>query len=327
MPCWDTYIGAQQIEHRDYQATTPHRSPFLTFYHPEMQEVLLNAASAAGAEVRRGVVVRHVRPGATPIVTVEQNGNMIEISARLVVGADGRASMVRKWGGFAAQHDPARLLFAGVLFENVPAPNDALYLAMNPSVGRATFLGNLGHGRVRAYLAYRKDANLRIQGADSVRRFIEEVVHVGLPAEFFSDATAIGPLAVFEGANVWVDRPYRQGIALIGDAAATNDPSWGQGLSCTVRDVRVLRDQLLSDENWDIAGFAYAEEHDRYYKVIHTLENWLADLFMEVGPVAEALRAKALPLIAQDATRMPDLFGLGPEQTVNETTRMRLFGD
>ena len=327
VPFWDTYVGTERIEHRDYEATTPHQSPFLTFYHPEMQEVLLQAAAMAGAEVWRGAIARDVKSGVNPTVGVDQNGETKEVHSRLVVGADGRGSMVRKWGGFSVQRDPERLLFAGVLFENIPAPVDALYAVVNPPVGRIAFLGNLGRGRVRAYLAYRKDADVRLQGSGGITRFIEESVKVGIPAEFFAAATAIGPLAIFEGANTWVENPYRAGVALVGDAAATNDPSWGQGLSCTARDVRLLRDQLLTDDDWDVAGNAYAKEHDRYYKVIHTLENWFADLFMEIGPAADARRAKAFALIAQDATRMPDLYGLGPAVPVNETVKRRLFGE
>src|SRR5712691_10119742 len=57
---WDTYLGSELIDHRDYIATTPHHSPLFSFYHPEMQEVLLTAAAEAGAEVRRGVSVREV---------------------------------------------------------------------------------------------------------------------------------------------------------------------------------------------------------------------------------------------------------------------------
>ena len=91
--------------------------------------------------------------------------------------------------------------------------------------------------------------------------------------------------------------------------------------------MRLLRDQLLTDDDWAVAGNAYAKEHDRYYKVIHTLENWFADLFMEIGPAADARRAKAFALIAQDATRMPDLYGLGPAVPVNETVKRRLFGE
>jgi menaquinone-9 beta-reductase len=44
-----------------------------------------------------------------------------------------------------------------------------------------------------------------------------------------------GPLASFEGADVWVDQPYKNGVALIGDAAAANDPCFGCGLSLTLR--------------------------------------------------------------------------------------------
>jgi menaquinone-9 beta-reductase len=45
---------------RDFVTTTPHNLPLLTFYHPAMQEVMLRAASAAGAEVRRGATVTSV---------------------------------------------------------------------------------------------------------------------------------------------------------------------------------------------------------------------------------------------------------------------------
>ena len=34
----------------------------------------------------------------------------------------------------------------------------------------------------------------------------------------------MGPLAAFEGGDVWIDHPYRDGVALIGEAAATSDP-------------------------------------------------------------------------------------------------------
>jgi hypothetical protein len=67
-----------------------------------------------------------------------------------------------------------------------------------------------------------------------------------------------------------------------------------------LRDVRVLRDQLLRQNDWEAAGHAYAEEHDRYFNVIHVVDNWKAELFYAAGPEAEARRAKALSLIAQD---------------------------
>jgi len=75
-PRFGTYLGPEWGEPRDLIATTPQRLPSFTFYHPTMQEVLLQAAADAGAEVRRGASVRNVRPGAVPSVIVEQSGHV-----------------------------------------------------------------------------------------------------------------------------------------------------------------------------------------------------------------------------------------------------------
>ena len=99
------------------------------------------------------------------------------------------------------------------------------------------------------------------------------------------------------------------------------------GLALTLRSVRMLRDQLLSHKDWDAAGHAYAESHDHDYQVIHTVEDWLRAMFLETGLQAQARRARALPLIAQDGTRMPDLYGLGPETPIGETVGRRFFGE
>jgi 2-polyprenyl-6-methoxyphenol hydroxylase-like FAD-dependent oxidoreductase len=292
-----------------------------------MQEVLLTAAAEAGAEIRRGARVRGVKPGPVPTVEIEHDGQVEELPTRLVVGADGRASLVRKWAGFAARRDPERFFVAGVLFENMSVSQDTAYIIYNPRLGQAVPMFPQGGSRVRVYFVYQWDAGYRLQGARDLPRLVAECVKTGTPAAFFAGAKALGPLATFSGADTWVEHPYRQGVALIGDAAAASDPSFGQGLALTVRDVRVLRDALVTQDDWEVAGHTYAMEHDRYYRVIHTLDNWVAELFLETGPEAEARRARALPLIAQDRSRMPDLYGVGPESSVDETVRQRFFGE
>jgi 2-polyprenyl-6-methoxyphenol hydroxylase-like FAD-dependent oxidoreductase len=47
-----------------------------------------------------------------------------------------------------------------------------------------------------------------------------------------------GPLATFDATDNWVEHPYANGVAPIGDAASTSDPTWGQGMSLALRDVR-----------------------------------------------------------------------------------------
>lgn len=328
LPWFDTCLWPGHLEHRDLVATTSMQASALSFYHPMMQEMLLAAATDAGAEVRRGTSVHEVRPGGLPTVVAEQNGHSEEVGARLVVGADGRTSMTRRWGSFEMEQDSPRLLIAGVLFEEMRGiPEDTGYWLLNPSLGQAVPLIPQGQGRVRAYFIYQAEAPYRLHGEQDVPRLIEASVQTGAPAEFFEGARAVGPLATFEGADRWVKHPYRMGVALIGDAAASSDPSYGQGMCLTLRDARVLRDHLLSHEDWNMAGRAYAEDHNRYYGVVHMFQHWFTQIFLETGPEAEARRARALPLIAQDGTRIPDVLFSGPEVPVNEMVRRRFFGE
>ena len=324
---FDQYFGPVRGERRDFVATTPQHLPGFTFYHPAMQEVLLQAANEAGAEVRRGVHVRAVKPGRAPTVTVEHNGRVEELQARLVVGVDGRASMVRQWAGFPVQHDPEQLLVAGVLLEGMGALEDNVFHIISTPGLSGVFLAPQGSQRVRAYLVWHREAQYRLQGEKDLPRFIAESVKTGGVAEWYTGVRTSGPLATFDGADSWVDHPYKEGIVLIGDAAAATDPTYGQGLSLTVRDVRVLRDALLSYEDWDVAGHAYAAERDRYYGAIHTVTCWSTQVLYDPGPVADARRAKALPLIAQDPTRVPDHLFSGPELLLDETVRRRFFGE
>ena len=326
IPWRDTYLGSERLFHRDLSTTTPQRAAEFAFYHPTMQEVLLTAAAEAGAEIRRGARVRGVKPGPVPTVEIEHDGQVEEVRTRLVVGADGRASLVRKWAGFAARRDPERFFVAGVLFDDMRVSQDTAYIIYNPRLGQGVPLFPQGEAGCACTLCTRGTQGIACRGHESPR-LVAECVKTGAPAAFFAGAKALGPLATFSGADTWVEHPYRQGVVLIGDAAAASDPSFGQGLALTVRDVRVLRDALVTQEDWEVAGHTYATEHDRYYGVIHTLDNWVAELFLRTGTAAEARRARALPLIVQDRSRMPDLYGVGPESRVDETVKQRFFGE
>lgn len=262
-------------------------------------------------------------------MSVEQGSHIEELPARLVVGVDGRTSMVRKWAGFSVHHDPPQRFIAGIAFENMAVlPDDTAHMQVTPSLGQSVLLVPQGEGRARAYLWWYQHINShRLQGVDDVPRFIEESVRTGAPREFYTGAKAAGPLATFDGADTWVEHPYRAGVVLIGDAASANDPCFGQGLSLTLRSVRVLRDQLLAYNDWDAAGHAYAVAHDRDYDAIHKATQWFGQLFYEPGPDAEARRARAFPLFAQDKTRVLNHLLSGPDLPADETVRRRFFGE
>jgi len=325
---WDTYFGEVPLGLRNFVSTTPQALPSLTFYHPEMQETLLRAASEAGAEVRRGATVRGIRTGSIPAVTYELDGRIGEASAQIVVGADGRNSMTRSAAQFEVRRDPQCLCIAGVMLEGISNPSpSACRIAMNPVLGAVALLVPIGRGRARAYAAFRAETSDRLQGSSDVAKFIDRCIATGGKTQWYSGARPAGPLATFDGADHWVENPYKDGVALLGDAAASSDPTHGQGQSLTLRDVRVLRDHLLGESDWNAAGHAYAAEHDRYYGALHRAENWFAAIFFEGGPEADARRERALPLIASDPTRVPDFLFSGPEVPLDESARRRFFGE
>lgn len=312
---------------RDLRATTPQQMPMLTFPHYAMQETLLGAAENAGAEVRRGVSVERVESGAEPAVVV--NGHRNErISARFVVAADGRGSPARKWAGFPVCEQSNDYFMAGVMLTNIPTPPDLFYAVFNAEIG--TWVGLIPQAgcRFRAYLVYPKTMGYRLQGESMLGQFFSESAR-GYPplADYYANAKSAGPLASFDASDHWVDHPYRDGVALVGDAAATTDPTYGQGLSFALRAARVLRDELANNSDWDAAGHRYAEQHQRRFRACHTVEGWYRAIFQDPSPQAAPLRAKAMPRIAEDPTRVPDHIMSGPDMPLNEHVRARFFGE
>jgi hypothetical protein len=98
-------------------------------------------------------------------------------------------------------------------------------------------------------------------------------------------------------------------------------------LSITLRDARILRDQLVNSADWDAAGHAYAREHDRCYQAVHTWEDWFTTFFYDRGAQADERRARAMPLIERDMSRIPDYMLSGPDLPVDDTVRARFFGE
>jgi 2-polyprenyl-6-methoxyphenol hydroxylase-like FAD-dependent oxidoreductase len=294
LPWWDIYMGPARVDHRDLAATTPQQLPNLGYYHPRMQQVLIEAAEKAGAEVRRGARVTNVEPGSPARVTFDTGGGSETVEASLVAACDGRSSPSRAWGSFEVSHEPDRMQISGIYFHGVAADEDTCRLCVSPMLNRGTVLFPQGNGDARSYLVGWKTTNRRFQGDDDLPAYIDAAVEAGIPRETLANAQADGPLATFDGADSYVKHPYKNGIALVGDAAASSDPCWGQGQCLTLRDARELRDQLLAKGDPDVAGHAYAEAHDRYWDIVRKTEDWFTTLLWEPGPEADARRARAL---------------------------------
>ncbi|MGE5124564.1 MAG: FAD-dependent oxidoreductase [Acidobacteriaceae bacterium] len=321
-------LDALPVARRDVIETTPHKVGSLHFYHPDMQEALLTAAGHSGADIRRGALVVEVNPGSSPSVVVREGELQHTYHSRLVIGADGRTSLCRNWAGFETRHDPGRLVIMGLLMTGLKAAEDTVYYFINPARHEYCVIIPLGNSRFRSYTGFhQQEGRRRLSGQKDIREFIAIAESAGAPGEWFENAEASGPLASFDCADTWVEHPYTNGIVLIGDAASSSDPTFGSGLSLAMRDVRVMRDLLLNEIDWDLAGHQYADEHDTYFGAIHRLTDWMTKLMYEPGAVAAARREKAFARIINDPRRLPDLVGLGPEFPSDEAAYKNLFGE
>lgn len=332
IPTWASTIAPLPTNERHFPSTTPSGLPALGFFHPKLQELLLEAAANAGAEVWRPARVVGVAKGsadAPASVTVERrNEEPQAVRARLLVGADGRGSRVRALGGFEAVRDADRLVLAGASVTGSSAPRDAAHMFMVPARGTVSILIPTGEGRHRVYAGYElRGGRRQLSGPAAFDSFVALAAGSGMPLAWLSGARLAGPLAAFDGADNWVESPFSDGVALIGDAAATSDPSFGCGVSLALRDARVLAEALLQSGDWEGGARAYAVEHDTYFGALHRRIDWLTQVLRKTGPQADSIRRRALPMFANDPSRVPDVVGQGPDGPSDEAARRRFFGE
>jgi menaquinone-9 beta-reductase len=91
------------------------------------------------------------------------------------------------------------------------------------------------------------------------------------------------------GDETWGDRPFTDGVVLIGDAAGYNDPVAGQGLSLGLRDVRDVSELLLASSDWSVGALRpYGEERTERMRRMRRVAATYAALmttFSEAGRV------------------------------------------
>lgn len=205
-------------------------APMVSARRVTLDAILLEAAAAAGAEVRTQTAVTGLVEERGRVAGVKTKSG--ELRAPLVVGADGVRSAVARFVGAAEYHQtPAGRIFTWSYFEGAEADDGHMWL------------GGIGdHG----FLAFPTDADLFMAAVvPSIERRAEvladrEAVHAAELAHWpeleatLAGARRIGPIRLMSR-----DGFFREsagpGWVLVGDAGHFKDPTPGQGISDALR--------------------------------------------------------------------------------------------
>jgi 2-polyprenyl-6-methoxyphenol hydroxylase-like FAD-dependent oxidoreductase len=293
----------------DAAAIVPGSSGSVNISHPGACQALLDEAVSLGADVVRGVSDVRVAPGPQPSVTFRTGESTTTLRPRLVVGADGRSSVVRKQSGVELQRTGIRTFATGVLLEgmdalpattNVTGTWEDVYYLFFPRQG----------GRVRLYLLWDKQNPQRFADESGPERMIERMATVPRlpdPSVFLQATVVPGSTASYPMEDTWSDHPYAEGVVLVGDAAGWNDPIIGQGLSISFRDARLVAEALLSTKDWDAATFApYASERAERLRRLRATAEAVTRLRATFGEKARQRRQAVFAKFAVDpSARLP----------------------
>jgi 2-polyprenyl-6-methoxyphenol hydroxylase-like FAD-dependent oxidoreductase len=308
------FLGGNASEPRDYRSTTPKQTCGLSFFHPDMQATLLASAEDAGVEVRRCAVATTIRPGPVPEVDFIWKGESHTVSAKLIVGADGRDSRAAGLLGLAHERDEPELFTGGLQLKGELEIEHALYFSLHEAGGRGSILVSNHPGNFRAYLLHHKDALPRLLSGQ--RDFIEVKRHfaeIGWPKDWLDALEPHGTFATFDGAHRWIAGSLPENCVLVGDAFGVSDPVWGNGLSRSLRDVRLLSERLLETDDWRAAARHFVEDHNDFFHRLRRVERLNAKLHFAIGSEAGARRKRAYNLMAERPELSPDVTGNGPD--------------
>jgi 2-polyprenyl-6-methoxyphenol hydroxylase-like FAD-dependent oxidoreductase len=270
-----------------------------------MQQALIENAARAGATVRRGVTGVTVTAGPRPAVRFEHEGKQFDVQCRLVVGADGRASGVRRTLGIQLHESPVDHLIAGLLIEGADGwPEDTQAMGKAGDINYLIF--PQGGGKVRLYADYDVAERGRFAGAAGAAKLLAAFDMECVPrSQAIAGARPIGPCRSYPSQDAWTERPFAQGGILIGDAAGYNDPILGQGLSITLRDVRIVRDLLLASDDWSESALApYAEERSERLRRLRFVAECVTQLFARFDDEGITRRTRAITRMREN----PELF-------------------
>lgn len=328
-PFWTKYTDADPGSPYRWADDFPFALGTLSVSHPALQQALIDAAAEAGATVLRPASLATVSwEGDQTVVAIETRQGSQTLRPRLLVGADGSHSAVRRWLGGQGIAEPPHHTIGGTLLGGIDLPADSAHQAYFPGGFAMIFPQQGGTSRVY-YVSSGEESDLlrRAPQPDTLIARLSDI----LPPGTMASATGIGaPLGFFPNSETLATVTHGPGTLLIGDAASTNDPSQGHGLSLVFRDIRDLTERLAGTDDWSGVPAEFAAARARDHDVLRQHAHWVAPLSTETGPDIDDLRARIERAREIDPTAggFAGIFATGPANlTADDDARRHFLGE
>jgi 2-polyprenyl-6-methoxyphenol hydroxylase-like FAD-dependent oxidoreductase len=309
-----------------WERPAPEDIPGMGFLHPRFQEAGFGWAEAQGATTIRPAKATRFSRNGRPSLSVTVDGGESELSARLIVGADGKLSMTRRWTGGECVADPENHRMGGVLISGAVYEREWDNFSWD-SCEAVNWFG-AGPEMTRLYLVMTAQ-RLRETGVDRSFAALVDFAARHTPEGALENVEQQGPIGFFPNNDIWASRIAGNDVVLIGDAAGAPDPTQGHGTALLFHDVRALSELLLAEPNWNTAIEEFAERRRRAFAVIREVDCW-NNVFFDMSEEAARLREGHQRALQHD----PSLGGFssidanGPAGLVaDEAARRRFFGE
>ncbi|OBG29872.1 NAD(P)/FAD-dependent oxidoreductase [Mycobacterium sp. E3198] len=269
-----------------------------------LDALLVDAAAAAGADVRTGVRVTNLIAEDGRVTGVDTAAGPIQ--GRLVVGADGRHSTIATLCGAREYHVAAAgKMFAWAYFQDVRDRDGHARLGRRGDLG---FLagptdGDLYMAAIAIDMA--KQAEFH---ADRGANFTAGLRAWPELADLVGDGRRVGPIRVLTNWHGYFRESAGPGWVLVGDAGHFKDPSPGQGIGDAFRQARRLARSIeegLGDTSPDEAMRRWWRWRDDDGYEMH----WLAHDFGTPGATTP-FRTRLMKEVAADPAAKQMLLGV-----------------
>lgn len=216
-------------------------APMLNIRRETLDAILLDAAGAAGAEIRTRTTVTGLVKTAGRVTGVETTAG--ELRASLVVGADGARSTIARLAGAReyAATPPGRVFMWGY-FEGADAAPDRMWLGI---IGEDAFLASptdAGLFMAAAVPSIDRRDVIRTHREDEYVRTLARWPEL---QEALAPARRVGPVRMMSRWHGFFRESAGPGWVLVGDAGHFKDPTPGQGISDAFRQVRRLAPAIV----------------------------------------------------------------------------------